>query len=117
MAACTRRNAGGSANMNRRHWRIAAGFVTWAGITALALVLGLGVFGPKPGAPEGERTLGLGPIWLSRMDVSEPAEGVHLHETVTNWPVIVFAISVAGAIGALVAGAPRAAGRRSTTTG
>ena len=103
--------------MNRRHWRIAAGFVTWAGITTLALFLGLGVFGPKPGAPEGERTLGLGPIWFSRMDVSEPAEGVRVHETVTNWPMIVVAISIAGAIGALVAGAPRAAGSRSTTTG
>ena len=103
--------------MNRRHWRIAASFVTWAGISALALLLGLGVFGPKPGAPVGERTLGLGPIWLSRMDVSEPAEGVYLHETVTNSPVIVVAISIAGAIGALVAGATRAAGSRSTTTG
>lgn len=98
--------------MNRRHWRIAAGFVTWAGITGLALFLGLGVFGPKPGAPEGERTLGLGPIWLTRMDVSEPAEGVRVHETVTNWPVIVVAISIAGAIGAWVAGAPRAAAPR-----
>ncbi len=103
--------------MNQRHWRIAASFVTWAGITALALILGLGLFGPKPGAPEGERTLGRGPIWLSRMDVSNPAEGVWMHETVTNWPVIVVAISIAGAIGALVAGAPRAAGSRSTTTG
>ena len=93
--------------MNRRHWRIAAGFVTWAGITAIALLLGLGVFGPQPGAPEGERTLGLGPIWLSRMDVSEPAEGVFWHETVTNWPVIVVAISIAGAIGALRASRPR----------
>jgi hypothetical protein len=98
--------------MNRRHWRIAAGFVICAGITALALLLGLGVFGPKPGAPEGERSLGLGPIWLSRMDVSEPAEGVRLHKTVTNWPMIVVAISIAGAIGALVAGAPRAAAPR-----
>ena len=103
--------------MNRRHWRIAAGFVLWAGITTVALFLALGVFAPQPGAPEGERALGLGPIWLSRMDVSEPAEGVRLHETVTNWPVIVVAIAIAGAIGALVAGAPRAAGSRSTTTG
>ena len=103
--------------MNRRHWRIARGFVTWAGIATVALFLGAGVFGPKPGAPEGERTLGLGPIWITRMDVSEPAEGVRLHETVTNWPVFVIAISIAGAIGAWVAGAPRAAGSRSTTTG
>ena len=101
--------------MNRRHWRIAGGFVTWAGFAALALLLGLGVFGPKPGAPEGERTLGLGPIWFSRMDVSEPAEGVRVHKTVTNWPVIVVAISIAGAIGALAASAPHAAGSRSTT--
>ena len=103
--------------MNRRHWRIAAGFVTWAGITAVALFLGLGVFGPKPGAPEGERTLGLGPIWLTRMDVSEPAVGVRMHETVTNWSMLVVVISIAGAIGASVAGAPRAAVSRSTTTG
>lgn len=103
--------------MNRRHWRIAAGIVTWAGIATVVLFLGLGVFGPKPGAPEGERTLGLGPIWLTRMDVSEPAEGVRLHVTVANWPVIVAAICIAGAIGASVAGAPRAAGIRSATTG
>jgi hypothetical protein len=103
--------------MNRRHWRIAAGFVLWAGITTVALFLGLGVFGPKPGAPEGERTLGLGPIWLTRMDVSQPAEDVWLHETVTNWPVLIVAISIAGAIGASVAGAPRAAGSRFMTTG
>jgi hypothetical protein len=102
--------------MNRRHWRIAAGFVTWAGITALVLFLGLGVFAPKPGAPEGERTLGLGLIWLTRMDVSEPAEGVRMHETVTNWPVFVVVICIAGAIGALVANASRAAGSRSATT-
>ena len=103
--------------MNHRHWRIAVGFVTCSGIATVALFLGLGVFGPKPGAPEGERTLGLGPIWLTRMDVSEPAEGVFWHETVTNWPVLVVAISIAGAIGATVAGAPRAAGSRSTTPG
>ncbi len=96
--------------MNRRHWRIAAGFVLSAGITAVALFLALGVFAPQPGAPEGERTLGLGPIWLTRMDVSQPAEGVWMHETVTNWPVLVLAISIAGAIGASMAGAPRTAG-------
>ena len=101
--------------MNRKHWRIAAGFVTWAAVAAIALFVGLGVFGPKPGAPEGEATLGLGPIWFTRMDVSEPAEDVYLHETVTNWPVIVVAISIAGAIGAFVAGAPRSARSRSTT--
>ena len=103
--------------MNRRPWRIAAGFVLCAGIATVALFLALGVFGPQPGAPEGERTLGLGPIWLTRMDVSQPAEGVWLHETVTNWPVIVLAIAIAGAIGASLAGAPRAAGSRFATTG
>ena len=103
--------------MNRRHWRIAAAFVLWAGITAVALFLALGVFAPQPGARAGERTLGLGPIWLTRMDVSHPAEDVWMHETVTNWPVLVLAISIAGAIGASLAGAQRAAVSRFATTG
>lgn len=84
--------------MTRRHWRVVAGFLAGSGLAAVLAVLALGVFGPKPGAPEGERTLTIGPLWLSRLEVSEPAPGRHELRTVTNLPALLGICLAAGAV-------------------
>jgi hypothetical protein len=90
--------------MTRRHWRIVAGFLGGSVASLVVTVLALATFGPKPGAPEHERTLAIGPLWLSRLEASEPAQGVHMLMTVTNVPALILVSAVAGVVCAVVAG-------------
>lgn len=89
--------------MTRRRWRVAAGFLAGFGSTAVVAVLALAFLGPKPGAPEGARTLGVGPLWLSRLESSEPRPGRHELRTVTNAPAFLTACIAAGVVCAILA--------------
>jgi len=82
--------------MNRTH---AIWIARVAGLSLLsgALVLiVIGFAGPKPGAPEGERSLGIGPFWLSRIELQTPAEGVQHWNSRGNWTNIALVSVVSG---------------------
>ena len=59
---------------------------------ALMLILPLlGLLGPKPGAPLGQRSLGIWPVWLTRIVETSSMQGSSVQSqwrTEGNWPAI-----------------------------
>lgn len=78
-----------------RNWCVAS-------LVALVLMFPLmGLFGPKPGAPIGQRSLDIGPVWLTRIvETARLSGGVsQAHWRVEgNWPAIVGCAALLGIV-------------------
>lgn len=76
----------------------------WCVVSLVALVLMfplMGVFGPKPGAPIGQRSLDIGPVWLTRIIETTSVSGgvTRVNWRVEgNWPAIVGCAAVLGLV-------------------
>jgi hypothetical protein len=95
-----------------RNWCVAS-------LVALVLMFPLmGLFGPKPGAPIGQRSLDIGPVWLTRItERTNDSVGVSqaTWRVEGNWPAIV---GCAALLGLVTVGTARVlrhdSGRRAT---
>jgi hypothetical protein len=95
-----------------RNWCVAS-------LVALVLMFPLmGLFGPKPGAPIGQRSLDIGPVWLTRItERTNDSVGVSQANwrVEGNWPAIV---GCAALLGLVTVGTARVlrhdSGRRAT---
>jgi hypothetical protein len=78
-----------------RNWCVAS-------LVALVLMFPLmGLFGPKPGAPVGQRALDIGPLWLTRIiETTTVSDGVmQVNWRVEgNWPAIVGCAALLGLV-------------------
>ncbi len=70
--------------MSRRAWEDLATIFVFVIVGLVGAICLTGLFGPRPGAPEGQRTLSLGPVWIAR--IHEEIEGSsHRWWTEFNW--------------------------------
>ena len=78
-----------------RNWCVAS-------LVALVLMFPLmGLFGPKPGAPIGQRSLDIGPVWLTRIvETARLSGGVSQANwrVEGNWPAIVGCAALLGLV-------------------
>jgi len=78
-----------------RNWCVAS-------LVALVLMFPLmGLFGPKPGAPIGQRSLDIGPVWLTRIVETARLSGGVSQATWRvegNWPAIVGCAALLGIV-------------------
>lgn len=95
--------------MNRTRAIWIARVAGWSLLSGVLLLVVIGLAGPKPGAPEGERSLGIGPFWLSRIELETPAEGVYSWTTRGNWTNIALLSLASGLLLSLVVGGARSA--------
>ena len=86
--------------MNQEFWKRLCNFSLGSFLAGLVLILLIAFVGPGPGAPEGERVLGFGSMWLSRIDYQLTPEGVHSWNGRTNWWAFGILCLLAGLLGA-----------------
>jgi len=85
--------------MTRNDWSVVSRVFTWT-VAAFIGCLGLIAFlAPKPGAPEGQRSLEVAGIWISRVHQQVSASGHHRWWSEVNWAVVLAVVVLAGVAG------------------
>ncbi len=83
--------------MVARNLRWSVRWLAFSFVTLVVMLPLLGLLGPQPGAPLGQRSLGVGSFWLTRIVESSNAAGGSWHIQ-TNWPAIVACSATMGLV-------------------
>lgn len=92
--------------MSRLDWKRVTIVLSWIIGGFLCTFIPIQFLSPQVGAPPGQRTLAIGPVWLSRL-IEEVEGNTHRFSHDINWLAILPLVAVAGVIGLLRARAYR----------